>query len=434
MLGAMKRPLVVLCVLVSACTSSTPPPKDAKAGTESDAAKQADADAAKQAELAAKQEAENAEAEAKKAEEAAKLEAAKADAAKADAAQLEPTGETPVFVMLGGSGSRTSKPVKHAVLAHSWGWGSATAADTAKCEANAESPGELMACGTEAKPKGAAKLLAKLDLAAGKSTFVTPEQIADWKIPAPTGSVWLFGPERACKATVGRPLVGWYSIHESEEDGEDPDLSDDFTILELAWELIGCETADETWAPIGINAAVFEPTTRWVPMKAGERERFDLATWTGVLASEIAKLPEAAKNREDAEPVSTDPEWHTQTFELPGTPIRELYFAAAWRDPESTKTSPDEYECGDAEFGDVFQVRMAADAATMIGHGSRGKLVGALVAGAEVHTMIWTDSLDYAVAKLERTGLGESVELSTGVYYPEDGGEREYTLLPYCGP
>ena len=59
---------------------------------------------------------------------------------------------------------------------------------------------------------------------------------------------------------------------------------------------------------------------------------------------------------------------------------------------------------------------------------------GALVAGARVHTMVWTDSLDYQVAKLEPTGLGETIDLSTGVYYPEDGGETDYTLVGYCGP
>lgn len=440
MLGTMLRPLGVLCVFMIGCTSSAP---------SEDAAKQAGADAKKALEdkveatkadaREALQDAKKAEQEAaKKAEEAMK---AQEQAKKAEAQQLAALDGTPVFVTLGGSGSRTSKPVPNALLAKSWGWGSVSATDTAACEATATSPGQLMACGTEAKPEDAAKLLAKLEIEGGKSVFVTPEQIASWKIPAPTSPVWLFGPTQACKATVGRPLVGWYSIA-ADEDGEDegesakskaPDLSDDFTVLELAWELTGCDAAGEGWAPIGVVAASFDPTTRWVPMKAGDRQRFDLATYAGPLASEVAKLPEAAKTREDAEPVTSDPEWHTQTFELPGTEIRELYFAAAWRDPEGSK-APDEYSCSDSEFGEVFQVRLTTSGATMIGRGSRGKLVGALVAGAEVHTMVWTDSLDYQVAKLEPTGLGETIDLSTGVYYPEDGGERDYTLLPYCGP
>jgi hypothetical protein len=442
MLGAMSRPLGVLCMFMIGCTSSAP---------SEDAAKQAEADAKKALEdklEATKADARNAALDAKKAQQEAlkaEQEAMKReeDAKKAEAQQLAALNGTPVFVMLGGSGSRTSKPVPNALLAHSWGWGSVSAADTAACEAKATSPGQLMSCGTEDKPKDAAKLVATLEPEGGKSVFVTPEQIASWNIPAPTGPVWLFGPTQACKATVGRPLIGWYSIDadaeaEDEDAGESakpkaPDLSDVFTVLELAWELTGCDAAGEGWAPIGVVAASFDPTTRWVPMKAGDRQRFDLATYTGPLASEVAKLPEAAKAREDAEPVTGDPEWHTQTFELPGTEIRELYFAAAWRGPDGSK-APDEYSYRDSEFGEVFQVRLAASGPTMIGHGSRGKLVGALVAGAEVHTMVWTDSLDYQVATLEPTGLGAPIDLSTGVYYPEDGGERHYTLLAYCGP
>lgn len=349
---------------------------------------------------------------------------------------------TPVFVMLGGSASRTTKPVANAVLGHSWGWDTATANDRAACEANAKSVGEQMWCGTEDKPEGAAELISALELAPGKSAFVTPEQIADWGIAAPTGPVWLFGPTQACKATVGRPLVGWYSIDEfageeeddEEEDDEGPDLEDHFTIVELAWELAGCDDANESWAPIGMAAAEFEPTARWLPMKPGERERFEPASWTGVLGSEVAKLPTAAKTSlADAEtvPVSA-PEWWTQTFELPGTDVREIWFAAAWRGPDSK--TPDAYQCDDLEFGQVFQFRSNASEATVIGRGSRGQLVGAVVAGESVLTMVWTDSLDYHVAKLEPAGLGESHHLSTGVYYPEDGGEMHYTLLPYCGP
>jgi hypothetical protein len=450
MLGAMQRPLNVLCVFVIGCTSSAPSQEAMKA------------DAAKQAAAAAKQEAEKAKVDAiqaaqdaaKAEEEAAKKKAMEAAAAQAEAAKLEAqlamSGERPVYVMLGGSGSRTSKPVTNAVLAKSWGWDSASAADIAACEAKATSPGQLMWCSTEDKPKGAAELIAKLQLEGGKSVFVTPEQIASWNVPAPTGPVWLFGPKQACKATVGRPLVGWYSVDpefgeddegdedESDEDeGEDekpegPDLSEPFTVVELAWELTGCEMAGAKWAPIGVAAAELDPNTRWVPMKAGERQRFDPATWTGAVASEVVKLPGVAKPDEDAPPVSGDPEWWAQTFELRGTEVRELYFGAAWGKPVDAST-PDLYDCSSAEFSEVFQVRMGASGATMIGRGSRGKLVGALAAGADVHSMVWTDSLDYQVAKLEPTGLGASIDLSTGVSFPEDGGERHYTLLDDCG-
>jgi hypothetical protein len=444
MLSAMQRPLGVLCVFAIGCTSSAPSQEAAKA----DAAKQAAA-----AKQAVQDEAEKAKADAiQAAQDAAKAEeeaAKKAEAAKLEA-QLAMSGERPVYVMLGGSGSRTNKPVTNAVLAKTWGWSSASAADIAACEAKATSPGQLMWCGTEDKPKAAAKLIAKLQLEGGKSVFVTPEQVAGWSVPAPTGSVWLIGPKQVCKATVGRPLVGWYSVdpeygadegdedESGEDEGEDekpagPDLSDPFTVLELAWELTGCEMADAKWAPIGVAAAALDPNTRWVLMKAGERERFDPATWTGAVASEVAKLPGVAKPDEDLEPASGDPEWHTQTFELPGTEIRELYFGAAWGKPVDASI-PDRYSCSSSEFSEVFQVRMGASGATIIGRGSRGKLVGALVAGADVHSMVWTDSLDYQVAKLEPTGLGATIDLSTGVYYPEDGGERHYTLLEDCGP
>lgn len=442
----MRRPLGVLCVFVIGCTSSAPSPEAAK----TDVGKQAEVDKkqseidAQQARLDAIDKAEAAriaEVEAKEAQARAKQ--AEAEAAKL--AALAAVGEKPVFVMVGGSGSRTNKPVPNAVLAKSWGWGSRSAAEVEACEANASSPGQIMACGSDDKPKDAAALLAKLAIEGGKSVFVTPEQIASWNVPAPIGPVWLVGPKQACKAAVGRPLVGWYSISEGvdgeDEDGEGdegakpaaPDLTDDFNVLELAWELTGCDDANDKWAPIGVAAATFDPSTRWVTVKAGERERFDPATWTGALASEVAKLPEAAKSREEAEPTSGDPEWWTQTFELPGTEVRELYFGAAWRGPDGSKP-PADYDCGDSEFGEVFQVRQTADVVTQIGRGSRGKLVGALVAGASVHTMVWTDSLDYQVAKLEPTGLGETIDLSTGVYYPEDGGETDYTLVGYCGP
>ncbi len=376
-------------------------------------------------------------------EKAAKVDEAKpVDVVEKNVETAKPTalppasGATPVFVTLGRTGSRTSKPVANALLAHSWGWGSASTADQTACEAKASSPGQLMACATEAKPEGAAELLAELDLAPSSSTFVRPEQIAGWKIAAPAGPVWLFGPTQACKATVGRPLVGWYSIEggvdEGGEEGTEPpkpDLGDDFTILELAWELTGCEEADETWAPIGMAADEFDATARWVPMKAGERQRFDPATWNGALVSEVAKLSSTAKPPEDAEPAPGEPEWSTQTFELPGTEIREIYFAAVWRGVEGSKP-PGDYSCMDSELVEVFQMRSA----NMIGRSSRGKLVGALVIGPEAHSLVWTDSLDYQVAPLGPAGLGDSVELSTGVYHPEGGGDPTYTLLPYCGP
>jgi hypothetical protein len=435
MLDAMSRSFNILCVVMIGCTSSAP---------SQDAGKQAAADGKKALEDKVEQrkaEARNALLDAKKAEEEAAKKAeeeaakkAEEEAKKAEALQLAGPSSTPVFVILGGVGSRTRKPVPNTLLAHSWGSGTVPAGERAVCEAKATSPGQLMACDTEAKPKDAAKLLAELELAGGKSVFVTPEQIASWNIPAPTSPVWLFGPEQPCKATVGRPLVGWYSIDTDEDEKpKSPDLSDDLTVLELAWELIGCEAAGKGWAPIGVVAESLDPTTRWVPMKAGKQQRFDLATYSGPLASEVAKLPEAAMSHEDAEPETSDPaEWWVQAFELPGTEVRELYFAGVWRGPYGSE-APDEYDCGDSEFIEVFQARQAASGATMLGRGSRGKLVGALVAGAEVHSMVWVRSLDYQVAKLEPSGLGETVELPTGANHPADGSEWDYTLLPYCG-
>jgi membrane protein involved in colicin uptake len=192
-----KRPLAVLCLLVTACTSSAPTQEAAKA----DAAEQAKADAEQtlQNEVEkAKAEAIKAAQDAKQAEEIAAKKAEEAAKALLEAQQLAASNAKPVFVTLGGSGSRTAKPVSNALLAKSWGWGSASAAEIATCEASATSVGQQMWCSTQDKPKGAEKLIAKLKLAPGKSVFVTPEQIASWKVPAPTGSVWLFGPKQAC--------------------------------------------------------------------------------------------------------------------------------------------------------------------------------------------------------------------------------------------
>jgi hypothetical protein len=331
--------------------------------------------------------------------------------------------------MLGGTGSSTTKPVDDAVLGHSWGWGSATEATIRKCEReNAENIGKQMWCSTEDKPKGSAKLVSKLRLRLGKSVFVEPEDVASWGIAPPPSPVWLIGPERVCEATVGRPLVGYYSI---DEDGRKLAFKDHFMVLELAWELTGCDAAAGDWAPIGISASEIDPELRWVPKRDGSLERFDPATWTGVLASEIVKLATDAATAMPEERVSDVPEWSMRTFELPGTKIREAYVGAVWRrDAGST-----EYECGDTEFGEVFQYRLGASGSTVIGRGSRGGLDGALVGkGGKVHSLIWNGGDELSVARLRGSKLGKSTTLSTGVDHPEGWDGPGYELIGYCGP
>jgi hypothetical protein len=336
-----------------------------------------------------------------------------------------------VFVMLAGTGSSTTKPVDDAVLGHSWGWATATEATIAKCERdNAGSVGKMMWCSTEDKPKGSAKLVSKLRLRPGRSVFVAPEDVASWGIAPPPSPVWLIGPDRVCEATVGRPLVGYYSI---DEDGRRLAFSDHFMVLELSWELTGCDAATAGWSPIGLSATEIDRELRWVPKTDGLVERFDPATWTGVLPSEIARLAIDATTAMPEDHVSELPEWSMRTFELPGTKIREAYVGAVWRRPDSPSDSG-KYGCGDTEVGEVFQYRLGAAGSIVIGRGSRGMLSGALVGKAgRVHSLVWNETDGLAVARLRGSELGKSTRLSTGASHPESGGAG-YELIGYCGP
>lgn len=334
---------------------------------------------------------------------------------------FDTTSGTPVFVMLGKQGTNTRMPARNAMLAHSWGWGTATKATYDRCVMNARSVGEEMWCATEEKPAGSGELVARRKIRRNKSVFVEPADVADWGVAAPVGPVWLIGPERVCAAAVGRPIVGYYAV----EGGGD--FTDHFTFLELAWELTGCDAATREWSPIGVAAATFDESLRWVTSKAGPRERFDPATYKDALADEVAKLPGAAK-KEHAEE-SDPPDWWMQTIELPGNDLRELFVAAAWRG-EDSPDGAGEYGCGDSEYVRVFQHRRG----TKIGDGSRGQLVGGLVGAGDAGYLVWTDSLEYSVARVEAQKLGSSLEIQTGGHHPEDGGQESYSLIGYCGP
>jgi hypothetical protein len=342
------------------------------------------------------------------------------------APKLEPT---PVYVMLGGTGSSTTKPVDHAVLGHSWGWASATEATIRKCERkNADDIGKQMWCSTEDKPKGAAKLASTLGLRLGKSVFVEPADVASWGITPPASPVWLVGPERVCAATVGRPLVGRYSI---DADGRRLAFKDPFMVLELSWELTGCDMAAGSWASVGISASELDPELRWVPASDGVLEHFEPATWTGVLTREIAGLATEVTAAKPQDAVSEAPEWAMRTFEIPGTKIREAYVGAVWRREAGT----DRYGCGDVEHGEVFQYRVGTKGSTVIGRGLRGRLDGALVGkGGKLHSLVWYGGDELTIASLRGSKLGRSTTLSTGVDHPEGWDGPKYTLIGYCGP
>jgi len=256
---------------------------------------------------------------------------------------------------------------------------------------------------------------------------VAPEDVASWGIAPPPSPVWLIGPDRVCEATVGRPLVGYYSIDEEERRLA---FSDHFMILELSWELTGCDAATPGWSPIGISATEIDRELRWVPKADGPVERFDPATWTGVLTSKIAQLATEATAQMPEDHVADLPEWTMRTFELPGTKIREAYIGAVWRRPDSS-SDPGKYSCGDVEIGEVFQYQLGG---AVIGHGTRGTLRGALVAEAgKVHSLVWNETDGLAVARLRGAKLGKSTRLSTGASHPESGGAG-YELIGYCGP
>mgnify|MGYP000591355465 CR=1 FL=1 len=342
-------------------------------------------------------------------------------------------GSTPVFVMLAGAGSRTKKPVRSAVLGHSWGWSTATEAAIRACERENDGEiGKMMWCSTEDKPDGAEALVSRLKLRHGRSRVVERADVAGWEVPAPASPVWLIGPRGVCAAAVGRPLVGMYSI---DEDGERLPLEEHFTILELAWELTGCDAANAAWAPVGVVAPAVDPALRWVKVEASRRERFDPATWTGALANELKRQPEAAKEYAEDEGLSAsgEPTWWMQTFALPGSDVRELFVAATWREPESER-APGQFGCGDDEYDAVYQYRGAADDPKILGRRSRGSLVGGLVSGGEGRYMIWSGSDEVAIAQVDAQGLGRPVRIVTGASHPEGGGEAGYSVLGYCGP
>lgn len=369
--------------------------------------------------------------------EPAPVEPAPAEPAPVEPAPTEPAPTEPattldptlVYVMLGGTGSSTAKPVDHAVLGHSWGWGSATEATIRKCERkNADDIGKQMWCSTEDKPKGSSKLVSKLGLREGKSVFVEPTEVASWGIAPPASPVWLVGPKEVCAATVGRPLVGRYSI---DADGRRLAFKDPFMVLELSWELTGCDMAAGDWASVGISASEIDPELRWVPAPEGVLERIEPATWTGVLTREIAGLVTEATAAKPQDSLSEAPEWSMRTFEIPGTKIREAYVGAVWRSEAGTGR----YGCGDVEVGEVFQYRLGTSGSTVVGRGLRGRLDGALVGkGGKVHSLVWYGGDELAVAKLRGSKLGKPTKLSTGVLHPEGWDGPKYTLIGYCGP
>lgn len=354
---------------------------------------------------------------------------------KPDAAKPEPPAAPPepaigssapyYFVTLGNASSHTSKPVPNFVLAETWGWSPTTDVD---------------------KPVDATTLVRALNIRLGASVFVEPEQIAGWKVPTPPPELWLIGSTSACKATRGRPMLGVYSVDadsDSEADAEGSttyDLSDNFTILELTWELTGCEVSDPgAWAPIGLPATRDAAKLRWQGAQLGARERIaDIATWTGPLAAELGGLLAAAKSNEDEFyefPEDHAPDWWTQDASIPGTAIGERSFTAVWRDEDDTPTpgKPDEYACGAIEYGVVIQTQTNATTTKALARHRVGTLHGALVEAGRVEHLVWTDSLFYHVAAFGRT-LAEPVVVSTGAYHPESGGTDPYAVVRYCGP
>lgn len=97
-------------------------------------------------------------------------------------------------------------------------------------------------------------------------------------------------------------------------------------------------------------------------------------------------------------------EWFMQTFEIPGSQLRELYVGAVWRRPDSPKdpNEPAKYSCGDQEFGEVFQYRDYGRRRTSFSRRPRDQLVGGLVDGAgKAQSLVWTDSRDLVFAQVK---------------------------------
>ncbi|MFV8752556.1 hypothetical protein ACNOYE_18570 [Nannocystaceae bacterium ST9] len=319
---------------------------------------------------------------------------------------------TPVFVTLGRDewpSSRTSKPTRTVLYGRTWG-----GSDWA----------------LEPKPAGGEALVERLGLELGESAFVEPEVIAGWSISAPTGPIWLIGPGEPCAAEIGRPLVGLYSIQGPTEGEADPlAFADPDVILELAWELRGCEIADpEVWAPIGLQAERVDPTLRWKAATLGEGERFEPSAWRGPLADELHRLVDESKRFVPERPVEREPEWWLRRIEVSGTPLGEWAFSTIWRSPGSKDVD----HCFDEELRAVVQVRTRGDELLAIGRELRGPLLGALVGDDSPPRMVWRDSLKLVVAEVGEDSLGEPIELETGVFEAGEDDERGYSRLADC--
>jgi hypothetical protein len=264
--------------------------------------------------------------------------------------------------------------------------------------------------------------------------------------------VWLIGSESACKAKLGRPLVSVYSF------ADEPrlDMSDEFTILQLSWELSGCELGKGEWSPLALPALPGDDSPaalRWKRAEIGPRERIDPATWQGGLAAMLPALQTSATQwREDeGAAAGATPEWWTQAATIRGTKYGERHFAALWRSEPAEPGKPDEYACGTTEFGVTIQTR---DDATDLRPPAPakckpddddceeededgfdvGELFGGFVRAGKVEHFVWSDSLDYAAAPVSRGRLGEPVDVMTGGHHPESGGTSSYAVVPYCGP
>ncbi len=353
--------------------------------------------------------------------EPAELEPAKLEPAKLEPAKLAPTkpAATPVFVLLGRESapfaSLTRKPAKLALLGPSWGW----------TESEAGS-----------KPEGAVALFEKLGVKLGESAFVAPDEIASWKVPTPQGPIWLIGPEAPCKATVGRPMIGFHSIAEAEQ--PIPDASALDAVVELAWELTGCSIADPSqWSPVGLAAATVDPELRWVAAVIPKTYvRFDPSpnAWTGPLPEQVASVVAEAKHEVEGEEVLGPADWWTQTITLPGVDFTEVYVAGLWRTSPAPSEQPASYQCEDLEFGRTLNVRGAQ--AIELPNEYRGKLFGALAARGLARFTIYSSGpvLDIAVLEPETTTVADLLTLDTGGYYPESFDDPGHSVIGYCGP
>jgi hypothetical protein len=380
-----------------------------------------------------------------------KAEPTKAEPAKAEPVAPEPVAPEPVdpatlapyyYVRLGDT------PM---VLVRVWGWGTMTSAEREVCERNAPTVGAMMACGTRDKPKGASKLVRALGLRLDRSKPAEPQQIADWA-PAPPTELWLIGTKSTCKAKRGRPLVSVYSV-----DPDEPrlDLTDDFTILELSWELSGCDLDADSWAPLALPASAGDASPaelRYQVASLGPRERIDPATWTGALASLLPALQTRAFEQTNRRPDAAAPEWMSQAATIPGTAIGERHFAMLWRHEPADPAQPDAYPCATEEYGVTIRTRddatplpFAADAPKCEPSDEDceeddaeelrlGQLEGAFVRAGKVEHLVWSDGLDYAAAPLRGDTLGEPADVKTGGHHPESGGAEAYAVVPYCGP